>query len=63
MMTMPDNIKEIEKKISKAQKAIEKINKKEEKDGGLSNVDAGTRSTYQKMLKELEAELERRLDL
>ena len=58
MMTMPDNIKEIEKKISKAQKAIEKINKKEEKDGGLSNVDAGTRSTYQKMLKELEAEKE-----
>ena len=57
-MTMQDNIKEIEKKISKAQKAIEKINKKEEKDGGLSNVDAGTRSTYQKMLKELEAKKE-----
>lgn len=55
---MAKNIKEIEKEISKAQKTIEKINKKEEKDGGLSNVDAGTRSTYQKMLKELEAEKE-----
>ena len=55
---MARNIKEVEKEISKAQKAIEKINKKEEKDGGLSNVDAGTRSTYQKMLKELEAEKE-----
>lgn len=55
---MAKNIKEIEKEISKAQKAIEKINKKEEKDGGLSNVDAGTRSTYQKMLKKLEAEKE-----
>lgn len=56
---MARNIKEVEKEISKAQKAIEKINKKEEKDGGLSNVDAGTRSTYQKMLKKLEAEKER----
>ena len=55
---MAKNIKEIEKEISKAQKAIEKINKKEKKDGGLSNVDAGTRSTYKKMLKELEAEKE-----
>ena len=55
---MAKDIKEIEKKISKAKKAIEKINKKEEKDGGLSNVDAGTRSTYQRMLKELEAEKE-----
>ena len=55
---MARNLKDIEKKMSKAQKAIEKINKKEEKDGGLSNVDAGTRSTYKKMLKELEAEKE-----
>ena len=55
---MARNIKDIEKEMSKAQKAIEKINKKEEKDGGLSNVDAGTRSTYKKMLKELEAEKE-----
>ena len=55
---MARNIKEVEKEISKAQKAIEKINKKEEKDGGLSNVDAGTRSTYRKMLKKLEAEKE-----
>ena len=55
---MARNIKDIEKKMSKAQKEIEKINKKEEKDGGLSNVDAGTRSTYQKMLKKLEAEKE-----
>ena len=55
---MARNIKTIDNEISKAQKAIEKINKKEEKDGGLSNVDAGTRSTYKKMLKELEAEKE-----
>ena len=55
---MARNVKEIDKEMSKAQKAIEKINKKEKKDGGLSNVDAGTRSTYQKMLKELEAEKE-----
>lgn len=55
---MARNLKEIEKEMSKAQKAIEKINKKEEKDGGLSNVDAGTRSTYKKMLKRLEAEKE-----
>ena len=55
---MARNIKEIDKEISKAQKAIEKYDKKEEKDGGLSNVDAGTRSTYKKKLKELEAEKE-----
>ena len=55
---MARNIKEIDKEISKAQKAIEKYDKKEEKDGGLSNVDAGTRSTYKKMLKKLEAEKE-----
>ena len=55
---MARNIKEVEKEISKAQKAIEKYDKKEEKDGGLSNVDAGTRSTYKKMLKKLEAEKE-----
>ena len=55
---MAKNIKEIEKEISKTQKAIEKINKKEEKNGSLSNVDAGARSTYRKQLKELEAEKE-----
>ena len=55
---MARNIKEVEKDISKAQKAIEKYDKKEEKYGGLSNVDAGTRSTYRKMLKKLEAEKE-----
>ena len=55
---MARNLKDIEKEMSKAQKAIEKINKKEEKDGGLSNVDAGARSTYKKMLKKLEAEKE-----
>lgn len=55
---MARNLKDIDKEMSKAQKAIEKINKKEEKDGKLSNVDAGTRSTYQKMLKKLEAEKE-----
>lgn len=55
---MARNLKEIDKEMSKAQKAIEKINKKEEKDGKLSNVDAGTRSTYKKMLKRLEAEKE-----
>ena len=55
---MARNLKDIDKKISKAQEAIEKINKKEEKDGSLSNVDAGARSTYQKMLKKLEAEKE-----
>ena len=55
---MAKNIKETEKEISKLQKAIRKINEKEEKDGGLSNVDAGTRSVYRKQLKELEAEKE-----
>lgn len=55
---MARNLKTIDNEISKAQKAIEKINKKEEKDGKLSNVDAGTRSTYKKMLKRLEAEKE-----
>ena len=55
---MAKNIKEIDKEMSKVQKAIEKINKKEEKNGSLSNVDAGTRSVYKKMLKELEAEKE-----
>ena len=56
---MAKTLKEIEKEISKAQKTIEKINKKEEKYGSLSNTDAGTRNSYQKMLKELEAEKER----
>ena len=55
---MARNIKETEKEISKLQKAIRKINEKEEKDGSLSNVDAGTRSIYRKKLKELEAEKE-----
>ena len=55
---MAKNLKEVEKEISKTQKAIEKINKKEEKDGSLSNVDAGARSIYKKQLKELEAEKE-----
>ena len=55
---MARNLKTIDKEMSKAQKAIEEINKKEKKDGGLSNVDAGARSTYQRMLKKLEAEKE-----
>lgn len=55
---MAKNIKEIEKELSKLQKAIRKINEKEEKEGGLSNVDAGARNTYRKQLKELEAEKE-----
>ena len=55
---MAKNIKETEKEISKLQKAIRKINEKEEKDGGLSNVDAGARNVYRKQLKELEAERE-----
>lgn len=55
---MAKNIKETEKEISKLQKAIRKINEKEEKDGSLSNVDAGARSIYRKQLKELEAERE-----
>ena len=55
---MGKTLKELEKEISKAQKAIEKINKKEEEDGSLSFTDAGTRSHYRKILKELEAEKE-----
>ena len=55
---MAKTLKETEKEISKLQKAIRKINEKEEKDGGLSNVDAGARNTYKKQLKELEAEKE-----
>ena len=55
---MAKTLKELEKEISKTQKAIEKINKKEEEDGSLSNVDAGARNTYEKQLKELEAEKE-----
>lgn len=55
---MAKTLKEIEKEISKVKKTIEKIDKKEEKNGSLSNVDAGARNTYQKMLKELEAEKE-----
>ena len=59
---MAKNIKEIEKKISETKKGIEKIDKKEEKTGSLSNVDAGIRKSYQKMLKEFEAEKERILN-
>ena len=55
---MAKNIKETEKEISKLQKAIRKINEKEEKEGSLSNVDAGARNIYRKQLKELEAERE-----
>ena len=55
---MAKTLKELEKQISETQKKIEKINKKEEKDGSLSNVDAGTRSTYKNMLKEYLAEKE-----
>ena len=55
---MAKTLKDIDKEISKYKKSIEKIDKKEEKDGSLSNVDAGARSTYRKMLKELEAERE-----
>ena len=55
---MAKTLKEIEKEISKTQKAIEKYNKKEEKDGSLSNVDAYARSAYQKILKERLAEKE-----
>ena len=55
---MAKTLKELEKEISKTQKAIEKINKKEENDGGLSNVDANTRSAYQKLLNERLAEKE-----
>ena len=55
---MAKSLKELEKQISKTQKEIEKINKKEEKDGSLSNVDAGTRKAYQNMLNEYLAEKE-----
>ena len=55
---MAKTLKELEKEISKSKKAIEKINKKEEKDGSLSISDASTRGVYQKQLKELEAEKE-----
>ena len=55
---MAKTLKDIDKEISKYKKSIEKIDKKEEKDGSLSNVDAGARSTYRKMLKELEDEKE-----
>ena len=59
---MARNIKEVEKELSKLQKAIRKINEKEEKEGSLSNVDAGARSIYRKQLKELEAEKEKILN-
>ena len=55
---MAKTLKDIDKEISKYKKSIEKIDKKEEKDGSLSNVDAGARSTYRKMLKDLEDERE-----
>ena len=55
---MARNIKDVEKEISKAQKAIEKINKKEEKDGSLSITDASTRDAYQKILDKHLAEKE-----
>ena len=55
---MAKTLKDLEKEISKTQRSIEKINKKEEEDGSLSNVDAGIRNTYKEMLKELEAERE-----
>ena len=55
---MAKTLKKIDKEISKTQKAIEKINKKEEEDGSLSITDASTRSTYRKLLKELEDEKE-----
>ena len=55
---MAKTLKEIEKEISKAKKEIEKINKKEKKSGSLSNADAGTRNSYQKMLNEYLAEKE-----
>ena len=47
---MAKTLKELEKEISKTQKAIEKINKKEEEDGSLSITDASTRDAYQKIL-------------
>ena len=53
---MAKTLKELEKEISKIQKAIEKINKKE--DGSLSITDASTRDAYQKLLNERLAEKE-----
>ena len=55
---MAKTLKELEKEISKTQKAIEKINKKEEKDGSLSITDASTRDAYQKILDKHLAEKE-----
>ena len=55
---MAKTLKEVDKQISKAIKAIEKYDKKEEKDGSLSNEDASTRNAYQKMLNEYLAEKE-----
>ena len=55
---MAKTLKELEKEISKTQKAIEKINKKEEEDGSLSITDASTREAYQKLLNERLAEKE-----
>ena len=55
---MSKTLKELEKEISKTQKAIEKINKKEEEDGSLSITDASTRDAYQKLLNERLAEKE-----
>lgn len=55
---MAKTLKELEKQISKAQKAIEKINKKEEEDGSLSDIDASTRDAYQKLLDKRLAEKE-----
>ena len=55
---MAKTLKELEKEISKTQKAIEKINKKEEEDGSLSITDASTRNAYQKLLNERLAEKE-----
>ena len=55
---MAKTLKELEKEISKTQKAIEKINKKEEEDGNLSITDASTRDAYQKILDKHLAEKE-----
>ena len=55
---MAKTLKELEKEISKTQKAIEKINKKEEEDGSLSITDASTRNYYKKLLNERLAEKE-----
>ena len=55
---MAKTLKDLEKEISKFKNGIEKYNKKEEKDGSLSNIDASTRNYYKKMLNELEAEKE-----